>query len=150
MQWRDAFAACRLDLKWLNWEENPRLWCASSIWMSTSPASAGGPPENMKELKVSHIETCLFCGDTPTHACYFQRAIKSRDMRNLLFTYFLLKEEIMKESTLSISFARNRCLTIKQWVKKQMVKILAHYLWFICHLHFNEWKNYLTPSQNMT
>lgn len=97
--------------------------------MSTSPASAGGPPENMKELKVSLIDSCLCCGDTSACACHFKHAIKLRDKHSFCScTIFPFKEE--KNQPLVAPVLGREILesynhTMKQWVKKQMLKVTA-------------------------
>lgn len=53
LQWRNVWAPCRWEPRWWNCEVAPRGWCGSSIWMSTSPASAGDLHARMKRPRVS-------------------------------------------------------------------------------------------------
>ena len=53
LQWRNVWAQCRWGPRWWSSAVVPRVWCGSSIWMNTSPASAGGHRARMKRPRVS-------------------------------------------------------------------------------------------------
>lgn len=55
LQWRNAWAPCKWGPRWWSSAEAPKDWCGSSIWMNTSPASAGGLHARMKRPRVSFL-----------------------------------------------------------------------------------------------